>query len=267
MDSYQTTLGMNERYSDVAVIIPAYNEENSIRTIAEKSLQYSHHVIVVNDGSTDNTVEQLAGLPITLLNNPTNKGKGASLLQGFRHAQSLNVTATLSIDADTQHDPDDIPKFIHAMHQHPNHIIIGARLYNRGNAPKARYRANQIADFFISWAAGRRIIDSQSGYRLYPISLLHDCLKRFNHHKFTFESAILINGARRGHHAKSIAIQSHYPTNARASYYKPCADTIRIATMITWKIMSRGFCLPGLFRVLFKGVKLNGKQRKTSQTY
>lgn len=254
---------MNERCADVAIIIPAYNEEKSIRDIVKKTLEHSLHVIVVNDGSTDKTVEKLIDLPITLLNNATNKGKGASLLQGFRYAQSLNLKATISIDADTQHDPNDIPKFIAAMHQYPNHIIIGARLHNRENAPKSRYRANQIADFFISWAAGRRIVDSQSGYRLYPMNLLNDCLKRFNHRKFTFESAILINSTRRGYRPAAIAIHSHYPQHSRASHYKPFSDTIKITLMVTWKIISRGLCLPGLCRMLFNGVTMNDENRET----
>lgn len=254
LDSYQTKFDRNERYADVAVIIPAYNEEKNIRGIVEKSLQHSKHVIVVNDGSTDKTVEKLAELPIILLNNTINKGKGASLLQGFRYAQSLKLKATISIDADTQHNPEDIPKFIQAMQQYPNHIIIGARIYNRENAPKSRYRANQIADFFISWASGKHIVDSQSGYRLYPMNLLNDCLKHLNYEKFTFESAILISSTRRGYCPTSIAIHSHYPKNSRASYYKPFSDTIKITIMITWKIISRGFCLPGLFRALFNRI-------------
>jgi len=266
LDSYQTKLDTNKPCTDIAVIIPAYNEEKSIRDVVTKTLQYSNHVIVVNDGSTDNTPGQLAGLPITLINNTINKGKGACLLQGFRQAQSLNLKATISIDGDTQHNPNDIPKFIEAMDQHPNHVIIGARLHNRENAPKSRYFANKIADFFISWAAGRRIVDSQSGYRLYPMNLLNDCLKRLNHGKFTFESAILIKSTRRGYWPTSVAIQSHYPKNSRASHYKPFIDTLKIIVMVAWKIISHGFCLRGLCRVLFNGVTVHGEDRK-AQTH
>lgn len=263
MDFYQTKSHTNEPCSDVAVIIPAYNEEKSIRDVVTKTLQYSRHVIVVNDGSTDDTPGQLAGLPITLINNVTNKGKGACLLQGFQHAQSLNLMATISIDGDTQHNPNDIPKFINAMHKYPNHIIIGARLHNHENAPKSRYYANKIADFFISWAAGKPIVDSQSGYRLYPMALLNNCLRHLNYGKFTFESAILINSTRDGYWATSVAIESHYPTNLRASHYKPFLDTIKIIVMVAWKIISRGFCLPGLYRALFNGVTPHGEDRAT----
>lgn len=238
--------------SDVAIIVPAYNEEKSIRFITKQLLQFSDHIIVVNDGSTDKTVEQLSDLPITLLHNPTNRGKGASLFRGFKHIQSLNIDAIITIDADTQHDPNDIPKFINAMHQYPNHLIIGARLHNKENAPKSRYRANQVADFFISWAAGERIIDTQSGYRLYPMNLLQDCLKNAHHHKFAFESEFLIDSTRQGFSPAAIAIHSHYPEDSRESHYRPFVDTSKIVLMVTWKIVSRGFCLPGLLRILRK---------------
>lgn len=242
----------------IAIIIPAYNEEKSIRNIVEKTLLYSLHVIVINDGSQDNTAIQLAGLPIVLLQNDKNLGKGASLLQGFQYAQSLPIAAAISIDADTQHNPDDIPKFIQAMHHYPDHVIIGARLHNKENAPKSRYIANQIADFFISWAAGHRIIDSQSGYRLYPMRLFNDCLKSFHPHQFGFESELLIDSARRGYRSAFIAIHSHYPQNSRSSHYRPFVDTAKIVGMVTWKIVSRGFCLPGLFRILLKsGITLS----------
>ena len=195
-------------------------------------------------------MEQLNDLPITLLQNPINQGKGASLLRGFQHVQELNIHAAISMDADTQHDPSDIPKFVEAMHEYLDHIIIGARIFNQENAPKSRHRANRIADFFISWAAGHRIIDTQSGYRLYPVGFLRDCLHQFRSQRFAFESEMIIQASRRGYAAISIPIQSRYPKNSRPSHYRPFADTFKITTMITWKIISRGFCLPGLFRML-----------------
>src|SRR3990167_2904168 len=226
-------------HTDIAIVVPAYNEEKSIRAIVNALLTFSSRIIVVNDGSTDNTVAQVSDLPIILLNHPVNRGKGASLLEGFKHAQSLNVRAVITIDADTQHDPEDIPKFIHAMQQYPDHLIIGARLHNKENAPKSRYRANQVADFFISWAAGERIIDSQSGYRLYPMNLLRTCLKKVHPHTFAFESEFLIDSTRRGFLPAAIAIHSHYPKDSRHSYYRPFVDTSKIVLMVTWKIISR----------------------------
>ncbi len=237
--------------SDIAIIIPAFNEASSIRSVVEPIFTFTDNVIVIDDGSTDQTVNQLTGLPITVLKNPVNRGKGASLWQGFQYAQRLNIRAAICMDADTQHDPHDIPKFIQAMNEFPSHIIIGARIHNTENAPKSRYRANRVADFFISWAAGRRILDTQSGYRLYPIDFLRECLKQPRFRHFTFESDLIITGSRHGYPPVSIPIQSHYPPNSRPSYYRPILDTVKIAGMVTWKILSRGLCVPGLIRTLF----------------
>ena len=227
---------MKKPYPDIAVIIPAYNEEASIRTVIESILLFTDKIIVVDDGSTDSTVAQLTSLPIIILKNPRNQGKGASLMRGFRYTQPLNIRAAICMDADTQHNPADIPKFINAMSAYPDHIIIGARTQKTENAPKHRRRANLIADFFISWAAGCRIIDTQSGYRLYPLHFLRDCLSQLRSQCFTFESELIIQASRCGYPSISIPIQSHYPKDSRHSHYKPFTDTVKITSMVTWNL-------------------------------
>lgn len=253
---------MKHPHSDIAIIIPAYNEQASIRTIVESVFCFTDKVIVIDDGSTDQTVMQLENLPVFLLRNLTNQGKGASLMRGFLHLQKLNVRAVICMDADTQHDPHDIPKFIEAMKEYPNHIIIGARIYNTESAPKARRYANLIADFFISWAAGYRIIDTQSGYRLYPYDFLYQGLHKLRSQRFTFESEMLIQAVRQGYLPISIPIYSKYPKNSRPSHYKPLIDSVKITCMVTWKIITRGFCLPGLWRTLLKPNKITNFQKE-----
>lgn len=234
----------------IAAVIPAYNEAQSIRDIAEQVLAYTPHVIVVDDGSTDETAERVADLPVHLIRHTDNQGKAQSLLRGFQHAKTLGVTGVISIDADTQHNPADIPAFLHATQHYPDHIIIGARLKNREHAPKSRRRANQVADFFISWAAGHPVLDTQSGYRLYPMRLIETCVHDHHQANFVFESEILVESIRKGFRPAILSIQSHYPKTARKSHFRPIADTSKIALMLMWKITSRGMCLPSLFRSL-----------------
>lgn len=241
---------MTKPYPNIAIIIPAYNEEASIRNVVESILLFTDKIIVVDDGSTDSTVTQLTDLPIIILKNPRNQGKGASLMRGFRYIQPLNVRAAICMDADTQHNPADIPKFMNAMLTYPGHIIIGARTKKTENTPKHRRRANLIADFFISWAAGCRIIDTQSGYRLYPLCFLRSCLSQLHSQRFAFESELIIQASRHGYPSISIPIQSHYPKDSRPSHYRPFTDTIKIILMVTWKLLSRGLYLPGLYRTL-----------------
>lgn len=245
--------------NNIAIIVPAFNEAKTIRALLKSILQYASQVIVINDASTDKTVEEIADLPITILHNSKNLGKGASMLKGFKHAKILGAKAVITIDADGQHNPSDIPRFIQATQQSPNQVIIGSRLQNRENAPKLRRTANDIADFFISWAAGCKIIDTQSGYRLYPFAALNKTINRkIKKEKFTFESELLIDITRKGYTPATIRIRSLYPKDARPSHYKPFRDTCDIILMVTWKIVSRGLCFPGLWRTLSnKGMTLD----------
>ena len=243
---------MDKKINKIFVIIPAYNEERTIHCVINKILKHIPNVIVIDDGSTDNTREEITDLPITILCNDFNQGKDAALLRGFTYAEPHKPSGIITIDADSQHDPDDIPKFLSAVNQHPNHVILGARLIGRQDAPKKNRRANSIADFFISWAAGQHIVDSQSGFRYYPMALLKkhiDDASRVKH--FTFESEILINAAREGYTTLSIPIKSFYPSDARASHYHTFRDTLQITAVITKKILTGGLCLPGLLKVLF----------------
>ena len=242
---------INDVDQEIAIVIPAYNEQRSIRQVVEQSLSFLPNVIVVDDGSKDNTITQLEGLPIILLQNKENCGKATCLLQGFFFFLKQGCAAVICLDADTQHDPVDIPRFLKAHHAHPNDIILGSRLYNREFAPRARLFANKLADFFISWAAGSSIVDTQSGYRLYPKALMQDCLNLYSGKAgFVFESEVLIDGVRGGFSVKSIGINSKYPANARKSHYKPTPDSIKIGLMIARKLILRGMCLPSLFRAL-----------------
>jgi hypothetical protein len=111
--------------------------------------------------------------------------------------------------------------------------------------------ANGMANFWISWAAGHRILDTQSGFRLYPVALLKQVHGRIStRHGFVFESEILIEAAKRDYYTKSIAVDAIYPNCARTSYYRPSQDTLLIIRMVAWKLISRGLYLQGLLRSL-----------------
>lgn len=243
---------VNSMAMQYAIVIPAYNEAATIRGLVEACLQQSDKVIVVDDGSGDNTVEVLSGLKIQLLRNGTNQGKAASLWRGLAHARDhFAVDTVITLDGDGQHRPKDIPGLISAVEQFNDYVIIGARLLNQENAPKARLYANKVADFWVSWAAGQRIRDTQSGFRAYPLGLLD--VVQVPHGKgrgFVFESEILIEAVRNGYACKSVPIKSLYISGARASHFRPVADIMRIVLMVAWKLVKKGLYLQGLWRVL-----------------
>ena len=239
--------------AQVAVVIPARNEAASIRDIALACMQQVKHVIVIDDASSDDTREQLKDLPITLLHSDTQLGKGGALAWGFRKALELDAHAVITLDGDGQHDPTDIPQFIAAANRYPQHLVLGARLKHQQRAPRRRLIANRIADFWISWAAGQPIRDSQCGHRLYPTELLREVTARSSvHFGFVFESEILIESARHRFDVVVVPIESRYPPHARASHFHPARDIWRITKMVSGKLLLRGFYLHGLINSLVR---------------
>ncbi len=237
--------------TDLAVIIPAFNEARTIKRIVEQSLQHSPHVIVVDDGSTDETVAMLEGLPVTLIRNNENKGKGFSLLVGFAEALEKSVEAVITLDADGQHNPEDIGRLAKAGAQYPDHFIIGARLRNQQFSPRYRLRANKVADFFISLAAKAWVQDTQSGFRLYPANFLKQLdLAAHQNKRFVLESRIVIEAAHRGYPIAMLPIDAYYPEGARGSHYKWLVDTLHIALMISQQFLKRGFEFQRVYKML-----------------
>lgn len=186
----------NSKVDNFAIVIPAYNEQATIAELVNRALKQSKKVIVVDDGSEDKTLEELDGLSITLIKHETNKGKAASLWDGFAQALKMGVDTVITIDGDGQHAPEDIPLLLAKAKEFPKDIIIGARLADKSAIPAKRYYANKFANFWIAWAAAYPIHDSQSGFRLYPTELLKN-LKISTKHGFVFESEILIKAAQK----------------------------------------------------------------------
>ncbi len=211
----------------------------------------SPRVIVVDDGSEKPLETALYGLHATVLRNETNRGKAAALVRGFAHALERGAVAVVTLDGDGQHRPEDIPRLIEAAHQHPRRLVIGARLIGGENAPKSRRRANRLANFWIGWAAGHRVVDSQSGFRLYPTELLTSVhVAHDRAHGFVFESEIIIAAARKGFRTIPVAIEALYPSAARSSHFAPVRDIARITRMIAWRLLCTGMHPVGLWRSL-----------------
>ena len=233
------------------IVIPAYNEAATIRDLTERALKIAPDVVVVDDGSTDSTADLVADLPVVVLRNETNLGKAASLWKGFDHALALGAQFVVTIDGDGQHRPEDMPRLLNRAERSPQSIVIGARLHDKKNFPPRRYYANQFARFWISWAAGYPIADTQSGFRVYPEFLLAKLTRRdVRWNGFVFESEILIAAGAIGVKSVAVAIPGIYPKAARASHFRPVVDIARIVIMVAGRLLWRGMYPLGLWRSL-----------------
>jgi glycosyltransferase involved in cell wall biosynthesis len=144
-------------------VIPAYNEAKHIAAVVKAAKRFVH-VLVVDDGSSDETARVAEAAGAELLRQPSNQGKGSALRAGFQRALDLGCEAVLTLDADGQHDPAEIRKFLQTYAVHTPDLIIGRRNFNQ--MPLSRRIANTTGRWLFSWALGQSIPDNQSGYRM-----------------------------------------------------------------------------------------------------
>lgn len=226
----------------VAVVIPALNESLRIREVVQDALAQCPRVIVVDDGSDDGTAECIADLSVTLLRHERRMGKGASLRDGFAEAQRQGARAVVTMDGDGQHSAADIPRLIAAANRHPGCVIIGARLRKRATQPTIRRIGNDFGDWGIGWGCGFRVVDSQSGQRLYPASVF--ALRDVPGEGFVFEAQLLIAAARRARAGVvSVPIETRYATHVgqfRKSHFRLLRDLWAITSRTVVTIWNRG---------------------------
>jgi glycosyltransferase involved in cell wall biosynthesis len=255
--SERTVVPEQIRSPRCVVVIPAYNEARTIGPLLDRVLGQLQTVIVVNDDSIDDTAAIAADKPVRLINQPWNSGKGHALATGFRQALESGAELVITMDGDGQHDPLDLPKFLAAAARCPHDLIIGARILDRDQAPWARRFANRFADFWISWASGQALADSQCGYRCVPAALLKRIrISDTRSHGFVFESEFVIEACRLGTRVTFVPIRSCYPPDRRPSHFRPVTDIARITAMVAWKLLSRGLYLRGLFGSLNSSPRL-----------
>ncbi len=218
----------------VIAVVPAYNEARTIAPVVEQTRPLVDLLLVVDDGSTDGTADSV-GEGAELIRHQRNQGKAAALATGFAAALAAGAERVVTLDADGQHRPSDIPALLAAARD--DTVVLAARLTERENAPWIRSLANRTADFWVSLAAGQKIVDSQSGFRVYPKSLLEGLdLPTDRAHGFAFESEILIEACWRGLEIVTVSIPALYHQTGRSSHYLPLRDTLSITRMVVKRL-------------------------------
>jgi glycosyltransferase involved in cell wall biosynthesis len=199
----------------ILALVPGYNEAERIRAVIEAARTYLP-VVVVDDGSTDETAKISEEAGAVVLRQIPNQGKGAALKRGFKHAIENGADAVLMLDADGQHDPAEIPKFLHEYTTNSSDLIIGYR--NFSEMPMTRKIANTVGRASISWAMGQKILDNQSGYRLVSRRLMQATLES-DEAGFEFEVDMVVLCLRRGMRLDWVPIRTIYA--GEGSHIKP----------------------------------------------
>jgi glycosyltransferase involved in cell wall biosynthesis len=243
-----------DRPGQVCIVIPAYQEAATIGEIVHRCrlLLDDVCVLVVDDGSCDGTGDIAARSGAIVLRHRVNQGKGASLMDGMRRALAEGAACVVTLDGDGQHRPEDAARLLARSGAWPRHIVIGSRRASGRAAPRARYFANRVADFFVSWAARHPVDDSQSGFRVYPVEFVRlIAARRGLARGFAFESESLIEAAQLGFRTVAVDIPTIYGSVLRRpSHFRPIADIARIAFMVAGRLLSRRMDPVGLWRSL-----------------
>ncbi len=224
--------------SPVAVLIPAFNAERSIAAVVAGTLRHVSTVVVVDDGSVDRTAEEARAAGATVIQHAVNRGKGAALQTGMRWLTENHFCRALTLDADGQHLPEEIPRLLEAAEADRDAIWIGDRQLERlteVTTPIKRF-GNRFANRWVEIACGMSIPDTQSGFRIYPIATTLALGVRAQ--RFAFETEVLIRARRAGITVHSVPVKVYYPRpEERISHFRPFADTVRIIFVVVGLIL------------------------------
>lgn len=217
---------------NACVLIPTYNNAQTLPALLTDIVKYTDNIIVVNDGSTDETAATLKQHPVEVVAYDQNKGKGWALRQGFKRAVELGYTYAITIDSDGQHYADDLNVFLNAIDQHPNAIIIGARNMEQSSVPGKSNFGNKFSNFWFWVETGIKLPDTQSGYRLYPVKSLSPLT--FFTRKYEFEIEVIVRAAWKGIEVVCVPVKVFYPEKEkRISHFRPFRDFSRISVLNT----------------------------------
>ncbi len=219
------------------VLIPTYNNAGTLQDVLDSVLSFTSSIIVVDDGSTDQTpalLNQYKG-KVEVLTHDQNQGKGKALRNGFIYALEKGFDYAITIDSDGQHFATDLPAFLDEIEENPDTLVIGARNMKQENVPGKSSFGNKFSNFWYWVETGIKLADTQSGYRLYPIRALSKT--KYFTNKFEFEVEVIVKAAWKGVEVKNIPVKIHYEAgDKRISHFRPFQDFSRISLLNTWLV-------------------------------
>lgn len=218
----------------IALLIPTYNNDQTLEQIISDAQDYISLLLVVDDGSTDHTKDILSRWKgkIHIISYEQNQGKGNALREGFLYAKKQGWDSIITLDSDGQHKLSDLSLFIEAHQKNQGAFLIGSRLFNNSNMPGANTFANRFSNFWFTLQTAHRLPDTQTGYRLYPLKEMNH-MTPFNK-RYEAELELLVRCAWRVIPIVSLNINVYYPPKEeRVSHFRPGKDFLRISILNT----------------------------------
>ena len=242
----------------VMVTVPCYNHPDTVRRVVEGVLAHHQDVLVVDDGSDEPVADLLDGLDIEVVRHETNRGKGVALRTAAQWGGDRGMTHMITIDADAQHDPADLPRFLQAVRDEPHVLWIGARDFGTtDNVPAASRFGRSFSGFWYAVQTGEYVSDCQSGFRAYPLPVITDLFLVFR--RFCFETEVLIFATWAGVTVKEMTVRTWYPPGAkRISHFNRLRDNFMMS------VLNAGLCFRGFMPWPHKKLFL-GSDRQTRQ--
>ena len=216
--------------SRFAVAIPAFEAALTLPPVVRRTLAIHKDVIVVDDGSRDGTGDVARACGVPVLTHAVNLGKGRALRTAFDHLFALGYDAVLTLDADGQHPPEELPKLIGAWGAGAD-LVLGTRAHLFAAMSRVRRASNGTSSWLISHVAGATLPDCQTGYRLYSKRLIAKV--GFSEPRFEAESAVIVRAVRHGFRVIGVPIRLDQADGRATSHYRPVVDSLRIAGAVT----------------------------------
>jgi len=231
-------------HHDAWCAVPVFNNRNTVLGVVTGCRAVLRNVIVVDDGSTDVDVTALfAGTDVIVLKHEKNLGKGQAILTASRYVEQHAGKYLITIDADGQHDPRDIEKFMPLMREGGTDLIIGSRDFATENVPVSSRFGRAFANFWLKVETGRIVDDCQSGFRAYPVRYLNRL--KFKGSRYDFEAEVLAKAAWAGLSLSTVPISVIYPKREeRVSSFRPFLDNLRLTRIHSMLVVRRLLPLP-----------------------
>lgn len=216
----------------IVVVIPVYNQPDRLREVAGRCLRVHPRVLVVDDGSDPRVAPLVADLPVEVLRHDVNQGKGAALRTAARHLREQGATHMITLDADGQHDPEDLPRMITSLRAHPEALILGVRAFDGVAVPGSSRFGRAFGNFWVRLQTGTRVHDIQSGFRAYPVGVIEalPCVAR----RYAFEVEVVVRALWGGVPVQEVPVHVHYSlADRRGSHFHRLWDNLRLTLLNT----------------------------------